>query len=300
MQPTMSTPPPTSSRLRSAVAAACLALGAVAALALALSAGPAAPERVHAIAPCVQRPNTAPELELLRLVEQFKGQPFTLSAPLNAAALGYAEFLVSTGGTGHYADGSDMWERALNCGYPLPVGGEALARNVGTPQQALQVMISIPGSGINVPGASCAGVGYASGGARSAWVVLLFASRGGCPSPVTATASPSASASPSPSATASRSATPSPTAVPTVRATANFGVTVTILPGWNLVTLPAGPIDDVLDMARGCYSAVYQLGPAGGWRVYSPDVPAYARTLQSTQGIPVWILGTASCTDIRL
>jgi hypothetical protein len=70
--------------------------------------------------------------------------------------------------------------------------------------------------------------------------------------------------------------------------------------GWNLVTLPVGPLSDILDTARQCFTAVYQAN-GDGWLRYLPGAPAYASNLAASNGTPVWILGTdANCGPVRI
>ena len=292
----------------------------------------------NAIAACVGHTNTAEEAGFNALLQSFRSSdptvgghslPLTASAPLNAAAYGYAVFLANNPGAGgHNADGAPgaAWStRAIQCGYPaaFAAGGEGLAVvessavvAVGA-AEALAVMAAEPGGGIHAPiDAECVGTGKATGqgGRKVAWVTLIFFAdplTGVCPQATTALPSPSASAtasssassSASTSATATRTASATPTATPTPRPTplARFGVTVTIArDGWTLLTLPAGPIADVLARARGCYVAVYQL-QGEEWRRYSPDVPAYALNLTASNGGVFWIKGsTTTCGPISL
>ena len=82
-------------------------------------------------------------------------------------------------------------------------------------------------------------------------------------------------------------------------AQANFGVTVTINAGWNLVYLPLGGLADILDTARQCFDAVYK--PSGtGWLRYVPGAPAYVSNLQQSLGEAFWIEGTANCGTIGI
>jgi hypothetical protein len=75
---------------------------------------------------------------------------------------------------------------------------------------------------------------------------------------------------------------------------------VTLYSGWNLVTLPPGPLTDILDTARQCFTAVYQAN-GDGWLRYLPGLPVYASNLAASNGTPVWILGTdANCGPIRI
>ena len=93
-----------------------------------------------ALAPCLAHTNTTEELTFLGQLQAWRDQnipgsfPLTLSAPLNAAAAGYAQFLATTpGAQGHAADppeGQFPWaDRAVGCGYPSneAAGGEGLA-----------------------------------------------------------------------------------------------------------------------------------------------------------------------------
>ena len=59
------------------------------------------------------------------------------------------------------------------------------------------------------------------------------------------------------------------------------------------MTLPAGPVSDVLHRAAGCYRAIYQQN-GSGWLRYSPEAPAYANNLQTLNGGTFWIEGTAA------
>jgi hypothetical protein len=159
---------------------------------------------------------------------------------------------------------------------------------------------------------NCAGVGVYrnSEGTAVAWVVVLAQYDDGvpCPEPVSVSQaggspSPGASASPSPSmsptATNTPTVTPSPT--PTTTPAARFDATLELAPGeWNLVTLPAGPLAEVLARAEGCYVAVYQL-QGGEWLRYAPGVPAYARNLVTSDGGAFWIMASdEDCGEIDL
>lgn len=74
---------------------------------------------------------------------------------------------------------------------------------------------------------------------------------------------------------------------------------MTLWEGWNLVTLPAGAVAEILTRAQGCYRAVYkQEGDV--WLRYSPVVPAYANNLHTTSGGTFWVEGTANCGYIQL
>jgi hypothetical protein len=200
-------------------------------------------ERAGAVAPCVSHSNTPDETDFLALLQTWRNDhiagslPLTLSAPLNAAAAGYAQFLAqSPGSGGHYADGSDWVVRANQCGFVSSAsgtaGGEGLAVVEGgstvsvSPQGALDIMSAHGGSGISIPSnvglpVKCVGVAKmtASSGRKVAWVTLLFAVSASCPQAVSNGSGSTPSATPttpfSPTAAATRTATPGPTATPT-------------------------------------------------------------------------------------
>ncbi|MFN0147812.1 MAG: hypothetical protein ACKVT1_15005 [Dehalococcoidia bacterium] len=319
-----------SQRLRVVFPSALLAAG-LALLAAGFLSVASPGQDAHAIAACVSHTNTAEEatfnaqLQAWRNTNVSGSLPMTPSAPLNAAAYGYAVFLANTAGAGgHNADGAPgfAWStRAIQCGYPaaFAAGGEGLAvvessGNVAVgPSDALAVMAAEAGGGIHAPiPAACIGTGKATGqgGKKVAWVTLIFYAdpfTGVCPQavtagpPATATATGSASATASATATRTATATPTPTQTPSPTPQARFGVTITIpRDGWTLVTLPAGPIADVLARARGCYVAVYQL-QGDEWRRYSPEAPAYALNLGTSNGGVFWIKGGSTvCGPISL
>ncbi|MGE0600852.1 MAG: hypothetical protein AB7J35_04150 [Dehalococcoidia bacterium] len=212
-----------------------LAVGAIAIAAMTLIGRPSSAE---AIAPCIPHTPSGEELSFVQQLQSWRNssvpgsQSLTLSAPLNAAAMGYAQFLADNPGSGgHYADGTPgyAWAtRAVNCGYPanLAAGGEGVAVSQGPfgASAALGVMTGQPGSGVNVPAnvglpVQCVGVGMATNGSRVAWVTLLFAANGSCPSAV---AGGGGNPDPSPTAatgtstvTSTPTITPSPTPSPT-------------------------------------------------------------------------------------
>src|SRR6188508_892091 len=186
----------TTSRKRPSLALLALTLAGVL-----LSVGAAVasmPRPAEAIAPCVDHTPGGDELTFLAALQTWRNanipgsQQLTQSAPLNAAAQGYAQFLANTPGAGgHYADGAGgfPWAtRAKNCGYPpdQAAGGEGVA-NTGTPSQALALMTGEVGSGgVWVPAnvgapVKCVGIGKATSGSKTSWVVLLFAAFGDCP-----------------------------------------------------------------------------------------------------------------------
>lgn len=199
------------------------------------------PPHAAALAPCVNRSLTAEEQAFVGQVQSWRdsnipgSRPLTTSNALNAAALGYAQFLANTPGAGgHHADGGGQFawaERAEACGYPSnsAAGGEGLAVVEGSGQvsvdgaMAISIMSAHLGSGIWVPASvgipvECVGVGKAvsPSGNKVAWVVLLFGSRGSCafgqePIPTTPTTSTATS---SPTMTATPTRTPSPTPTP--------------------------------------------------------------------------------------
>ncbi len=288
-----------------------------------------------AMAGCLPHQNTAEEMTFLSQLQVWRNQhipgsrPLTLSGPLNAAAAGYAQFLATTpGAAGHNADGTAgyAWAtRAINCDYPTnaAAGGEGLATVEASttvsvsPSQALTIMTSENNGGVRVPSnlnaninppayVQCVGVAkmVSSDGHKVAWVTLLFATWDSCPQVVTGGTGGDPS-SPSPTATSTSTATPTPTNTPTPTPSPTplprFGVTIAISTGWNLVTLPAGPIVDLLARAGGCFTSIYQQ-QGDHWRRYSPLVPDYANNLSSSGGGAFWINGTGAqgCGRIQL
>lgn len=215
--------------------------GIVAALAVVLARTGSA----EATAPCVPHSATAEESVFLQGLQSWRdgaiqgSHPLTQSAPLNAAAMGYAQFLANTPGAGgHYADGAPgfAWAtRAVNCGYPsnLAAGGEGLAVLESSapvpvdPQAALSIMAAEGGGGVHVPAnvglpVKCVGVGKAVSpdGKKTAWVTLLFATSGDCPSAVSSGGGSAPSSTPTPTTTNSIptiTPSPTPTATPTPR-----------------------------------------------------------------------------------
>lgn len=276
------------------------------------------------------------EAEMVGLVQQWRNDnvpnpgPLQVSGVLNRAAAWFAQWQVDNGVPGGHNDslGRSWPQRIQDCGYTgfwYQGSGEAVtgiqskggandSRMYIWPDDALRQM-TYPGSGLRNPGTSgspvkCIGVAVVQqepGGRAVSWVVVLMQFDKGvdCPEAQGAAAqpSPSASASPSPSSSASPSATATATATPSPTATppATFGVSLTLVPlQWNLVTLPAGQIENILARAAGCYDAVYQLY-AGEWRRYAPGVPAYARNLSVSDGGAFWIKATSrACGTIQL
>ncbi len=267
-----------------------------------------------ALASCIPHTNTPDEMTFLAQLQGWRdanipgSYPLTLSSPLNAAAAGYARYLVDhPGSAGHFADGGNWASRAVQCGYPSgeAAGGEGLAVVQASgmvsvsPAQALQIMTSEQGGGVHVPSnvgapVKCVGVARVSAadGHEDAWVTLLFAAFNSCAEPVTGP--PPGSATNTPTVTPTMTPTPTPTATP------NYNTQITLLTGWNLVTLPPGPLSDILDTARQCFSAVYQ-ADADHWLRYVPGAPAYTNNLSVSNGGAFWILGTdANCGVVRI
>jgi len=64
--------------------------------------------------------------------------------------------------------------------------------------------------------------------------------------------------------------------------------------------LPAGPVEQVLARASGCYAAVYRFD-GEQWRRYIPGAPGYVNSLRVLDGGPAWVAGTmANCGLILL
>ncbi len=175
----------------------------------------------------------------------------------------------------------------------------------------------------------CAGAAHATtaDGSKTHWVVLMFARDGACPGAATAPTSTPTTGVPAstPTSTATTAlptatqtattglptSTPTqtvpPTATPTPSPTqttvpvpaANYGLTITIYESWNLVTLPEGPIADILDTAAGCYTAVYRL-EGDSWGRFAPGAPAYANSIAWSNGGAIWLEGTGNCGDIDI
>jgi hypothetical protein len=211
-----------------------------------------------------------------------------LSAPLNAAAAGYARYLVDhPTATGHNADGSSPAERAIQCGYPteLANGDEAIALARGaaastyTTDDALKAMVfesyygrlRIPPVMLNGQFVRCAGVGSATSekGDAVAYVILLFAGSG-------PTCSQSVSVT-------KLTPTPKPGGIH-------------VAGGWNFVTLPGGQFDQLLGPAFGCYKAIYNWD-GKKWRRYIPGLPDYVQDMTGSDGGAFWIEGVGrGCT----
>ncbi len=285
-------------------------------------------DSASAAIPCTPHANTAEELQFVGLLQSWRDSnipgslPLTRSVSINKAAWHYANYLANTpGAAGHYAEpgyttGFPWVTRALECGYDTAAGGEGLAvveasaPTSVSPSQALSIMSAQQGSGIWIPAnvgapVRCVGVGKAvsADGRKTAWVTLVMASWNGCPDPDTS--GPPAPTPPTLSTTAPTSTptnTPTPTATPTPTPVAEFGVTITVCAGWNLLTIPVtGSVDDVFDTAVLDIGAIYRQN-GETWLRWAPGVPAYARNLsQVTAGDVVWIYrAEPSCEDIGL
>ena len=252
-------------------------------------------------------------------------EPVELSGALTKAAAWFAEWQVTNGAPGGHNDnlGRTWVQRSLDCGYTgTTSGGQNYASGSGEgifavsggsptsvgPSQALQGMIAQGQghSGIYMTGtqslpAKCYGVAVRRSGNAVAWVVVIaqYPAGSACPggSPGGATTTSTATNTPTPTAT--KTPTPSPTPSPTLTPRSD-GATVILHTGWNLVTLPSGPVTQVLHRAKGCYSAVYQQ-QGDRWLRYAPGVPAYANNLQTLNGGAFWVEGTAeNCGFIQL
>ncbi len=287
-------------------------------------------QQAQAAINCVPHQNTAEELQFISLLQEWRdsnipgSHPLTRSISLNKAAWHYARFLADNPGAGgHWAEpgftsGAAWAARAAQCGYPVPAGGEGLAVVESSqpidisPAAAIDIMAAQPGGGIYTPAfvgspaTACVGAAKAvSGdGRKVAWVTLLFGTWNGCADPDTS--NPPAPSPPGGSATTSATTTPTKTPTPTPTATptplAEYGVTITVCGGWNLLTIPvAGDVDDVFDTALLDVAAIY-LQNGEGWLRWAPDVPAYARNLSRvSSGDVLWIYRSEpSCEDIEL
>lgn len=267
--------------------------------------------------------------------------PLQLSGPLNRAAAWYAEYQVANGLQGGHTDnlGRNWAQRALDCGYDQfwsQGSGEGIYARAGSSSQNIgptEAMsgITYPGSGVYITTpptysspAKCVGVAVArnANSTAVAWVVVIAQYPGGqsCPeaggsidpgnptstrsttsTTSTTTTTSTVSSTPTKTATPTPTSTPTPSPTPSPTPNANYGGTLSIATGWNLVTLPAGPLDDILDTARGCFNAIYQQ-QGDHWLRYSPLVPAWANNLTSSNGSGFWIDGTGArgCANIRI
>jgi hypothetical protein len=240
--------------------------------------------------------------------------PLTLSGPLNAAAAWFAQDQVTHGGGGGHLDsvGRTWGTRALDCGFPNPYaeGGSGEGVYSVSSSQVLDIGpaqaiagITYPGSGVyiqvppdfSIP-VKCFGVAVyrSENGKAVSWVTVIaqFPANTACPAPVTGTPS---TATPTPTKT--KTASPTPSATPPVV----HNHPLTLSPnGWVFVVLPQGSLNSVLARAKGCYNAVYQL-QGDAWLRYSPDIPAFARSLTFSNGGVFWISGSGKdCGTIIL
>jgi hypothetical protein len=228
-----------------------------------------------------------------------------LSGPINRAAQWMAQHLAEGKANSHTdAYGRGWTQRMVDCGYTggLQGSGETLA--VGGSASAAFASLWTPGnqhqSGVEAPVSwNCAGVGRSG----SIWVIVVAlrpAASGACPEPGSGSAPPPPATSTTATSTATR--TPTPTATPTPTPVAEYGATLTVCAGWNLLTIPVtGDVEDVFDTAFEEIDAIYaQNGEA--WLRWAPAVPAYARNLtQVFAGDVVWIYrAEPSCEDIDL
>ncbi|MEP6870449.1 MAG: hypothetical protein ABI939_01225 [Anaerolineaceae bacterium] len=273
----------------------------------------------------------AEETQFLGLLQQWRasnlGNPAALetSVALNSAAAWFAQWQVDNGGLGGHFDsfGRNWVQRAVDCGYdPNFAGGSGEgiyavassgALSIG-PSQAI-LGITYPGSGVRIVSpspswpAKCVGVAVKRNAAGTivAWVAVIaqYPAASPCPagsgstepppSSATATATSTATKTATPTSTPTKTPTPSPTPTPRTD-----GATIDLAPGWNLVVIPPGSLDEVLYRAKGCFRSVYQQ-QGERWVRYSPEVPAYARNLQTSNGGVFWVEGTAEgCGRIPL
>ena len=292
-------------------------------------------EEARAAGPCGTTHDAvdAEEQQFLGLLQAWRlqnvsNEPMEMSGALNRAAAWFAEYQVTNSAFGNHNDSSGRnWaQRAIDCGYTAKLtngidywaqgsgegifgaatGGAAVGPAAALAgmlsQQGSQSGIFITGSPPNFP-AKCYGAAVYRSGAKVAWVVVIAqlpfnqscpgGSGGGPPSTTTTTSTATATATPT------RTPTPSPTPSPTPTPRGD-GATVILYEGWNLVTLPSGPVAAVLHRAKGCYGAIYQQ-QGGGWLRYAPEVPAWANNLQTLNGGAFWVEGTAeNCGLVQL
>lgn len=264
---------------------------------------------------------TSEESQFLGLLQQWRNAnvahstPLETSAALSAAAAWFAQWQVDNGAPGGHNDsfGRNWVQREVDCGYDAyfangsgegvygVAGSQAL--NIG-PAQAI-TGITYAGSGVRIDTpsttwpAKCVGVAVKrnASGTVVAWVALIAqypASQTcpGGPAPVGGGSSPTTSPTNTAASTPTKTATPSPTPSPTPTQRAD-GASIELLSGWNLVVIPAGDLDSVLYRAKGCFRSVYQ--QAGDrWLRYSPEAPAYANNLRTSNGGTFWVEGTAA------
>ena len=221
-----------------------------------------------------------------------------LSGPANRAAQWFAE-AVAAGNTSEHLDqhGRDWHERLIDCGFPGRfASGETLAA-AASASAAYNSMTAEPhgDAAVEVSNWTCLGVGNAGG----AWVVVVaFRFEEGCPEPGPGT--PPTTTGGTTTTTTAPTNTPTKTATPTATPDANYGETIEVCGGWNLVTIPVtGDVDDVFDTAEVDIAAIYK--PNGEtWLRWAPGVPAYARNLSHVStGDVLWIYRPEpSCVDI--
>ena len=276
----------------------------------------------------------AEETQFLGLLKQWRSNggvahptPLEPSGALNAAAAWFAQWQVDNGGSGGHLDsfGRNWAQRAADCGYDpyysiasgegvfaVASGGastgpsQALAGILAQDSASHQTGIHIDSPYPTLP-VKCVGVAVKrnTAGTAVAWVAVIavYPADSLCPAgsgsneppPSATTASASATSSATKTATPTKTPTPSPTPPPRTD-----GATINLTSGWNLVVIPPGDLDDVLYRAKGCFRSVYQQ-QGEHWVRYSPEVPAYARNLQTSNGGVFWVEGTAEgCGRIPL
>jgi hypothetical protein len=259
----------------------------------------------------------ASEMELYSAINSWRvgqGAPsMQLSGPAVRAAQWFAEAMAA-GTTSDHTDtyGRSWHQRVADCGQSGQfASGETLA--VATsPSGAFASMVQPPynNAAVEVMDWNCFGVGR-SGNVWVAVVVFTFTS---CPEPgggsqqtppTNQTTAPSTTGTPlsnTATNTATPTKTPTPTATPSPTPNAEFGVTLTVCGGWNLLTIPvSGDVDDVFDTAELAVAAIY-LQNGETWLRWAPGVPAYARNLSHVStGDVLWVYRPEpSCADIEL
>jgi uncharacterized protein YkwD len=202
----------------------------------------------RALIVCQSHSNSADELQLRALISNWRvqyvpntdpGSPLVISAPLNAAAYGYARYLSDhVAASGHGADGQTAIDRAIQCGYPAAIaaGDESVAVLHGspgvdlTPQQALDTMAAesyyeahmrVPnqlGAPLALP-LRCIGIAKATSadGKGVAWVAMFMGSSDNtCPQTVDQTTN---TVEPTFPGFSTKTPTPTPTATKSAHAT---------------------------------------------------------------------------------
>lgn len=294
-----------------ALGAAMMAAGAI--VGFAARSEPAAAQ----VGPCGTENDAADasEQELHGLVNQWRAQnlgapPMELSGPVNRAAQWFANATAAGQTSGHFDTYGRTWVgRLVDCGYSSYwANGSGESLGVGSSAAGVLAQMANPNdgesTGIEAPVAwACLGVGRSG----SVWVVVVAQHQGPCPEPGPGSSPPTsttaATGTPStntPTSTPTKTPTPTPTATPTPFA--EFGVTITVCGGWNLLTIPvSGDVDDVFDTAVLEVAAIYM--PDGeSWLRWAPAVPAYARNLSHiAAGDVLWLYRPEpSCEDIDL